>query len=413
MSPIPVLLAIAALSVPQEEYQQRRMKLRQALPHSAIVLSSSPDTSGDPHSAMLQEPNFYYLTGWKEPGAVLIILPSGSQPEEILFLPPRNERKELYEGHRVAPGDQDAERRTGVKKVMSTELWEAEVKRQVSELKHVYTAKSNKANSTVSTALAGMELMDASNAISKLRMVKSAREVEMLQQAIDVTLDAHLAAWKRAKAGLYEYQVAATMTEVMMDRGCERHAYRPIVGSGPNSVILHYAANRRNMDRGEVLLMDVGAECNSYTADITRTIPVSGKFTTRQREIYDLVLGAQRAAIAAVKPGAQMGPRGELVQAAKEYMDKHGKPINGNPPSKYFIHGIGHHVGLEVHDASVLTEPLAEGMVITIEPGIYIPEEGLGVRIEDMVLVTADGSRVLSSKLPTEAAEVEKRLAHK
>jgi Xaa-Pro aminopeptidase len=164
------------------------------------------------------------------------------------------------------------------------------------------------------------------------------------------------------------------------------------------------------LDSGEVLVMDVGAECHSYAADLTRTIPVSGKFTPSQRELYDLVLGAQKAAIAAVKPGEQL-LRGAMVDAAKRYMDEHGKPIHGKPPSTYFTHGIGHHIGLEVHDASLNFEPLEPGMVITIEPGIYIPEDNLGIRIEDIVLVTANGARVLSNALPKEAAAIEKRMA--
>ena len=233
----------------------------------------------------------------------------------------------------------------------------------------------------------------------------------MIQRSIDVSIDAHLAAWKRTKPGLFEYQLAATMTQVLMEQGCERHAYRPVVGSGPNSVILHYGFNHRRMDSGELVLMDVGAECNAYAADITRTIPVSGRFTPRQRELYELVLGAQKAAIAAVKPGASMGTRGEIAEAAKQYLDTHGKPVHGKPLSAYLTHGIGHHVGLEVHDASA-DVPLAPGMVITVEPGLYIPEENTGIRIEDMVLVTEAGAKVLSHALPRSAADVERRLQH-
>jgi Xaa-Pro aminopeptidase len=139
--------------------------------------------------------------------------------------------------------------------------------------------------------------------IARLRMHKSPEELALIQRSIDVTLDAHRAAWKRAAPGLYEYQVAAAMTAVYFDEGCERHAYAPIVGSGPNSTVLHYSRNSRRMDRGELLLMDVGAECAGYAADITRTIPVGAPFSKRQREIYEIVLGAQNAVIAAIKPG--------------------------------------------------------------------------------------------------------------
>jgi Xaa-Pro aminopeptidase len=167
------------------------------------------------------------------------------------------------------------------------------------------------------------------------------------------------------------------------------------------------------MDAGELLLMDVGAECAGYAADITRTIPLGAGFTPRQREIYDIVLGAQNAVIAAVKPGMTIAKTtpDSLYKIAYDYINTHGKDSHGEPLGKYFTHGISHHIGLEVHDAADNTAPLKEGMVISVEPGIYIPEESIGVRIEDVVLVTKDGAQVLSAALPRAAAEIEKALA--
>ena len=167
-------------------------------------------------------------------------------------------------------------------------------------------------------------------------------------------------------------------------------------------MILHYEQNVRRMERGELLLVDAAASCAGYAADITRTIPLDGKFSKRQREVYDVVLGAQKAAIEKVKPGVTLAA---LTDTARQYMERHGGL------GKYFIHGIGHHLGLEVHDAADNAAPLAEGMVVTIEPGLYIPEEKLGVRIEDVVLVTASGARVLTSALPREPAAIEKAMA--
>jgi Xaa-Pro aminopeptidase len=188
-------------------------------------------------------------------------------------------------------------------------------------------------------------------------------------------------------------------------------AYSPIVGSGPNSTILHYSANQRRMDRGEVVVMDAAAQCDDYASDITRTVPVGGKFTARQREIYQIVLGAQKAAISALKPGVRMaGPGDTLTKIARDYMNAHGRDQHGEPLGKYFIHGLGHQVGLQVHDPGV-DGPLEAGMVVTIEPGIYISEESIGVRIEDVVLVTENGARVLSAALPKEADEIEKAVA--
>jgi Xaa-Pro aminopeptidase len=159
--------------------------------------------------------------------------------------------------------------------------------------------------------------------------------------------------------------------------------------------------------------MDVGAECSYYASDITRTVPVNGKFTARQRELYDIVLGAQKAAIAAAKPGATLGRTtpNSLYQVALEYLNTHGKDRKGGALGQYFTHGIGHHVGLDVHDANDPAVPLAPGMVVTIEPGLYIPEEGIGIRIEDVILITEDGAKVLSSALPREVREVERAIA--
>ena len=210
------------------------------------------------------------------------------------------------------------------------------------------------------------------------------------------------------KPGLHEYEIAAAMTNTYFETGCERSAYAPIVGSGPNSVTLHYMANRRRMDAGEVVVMDVGAECADYATDVTRTVPVNGKFTPRQREIYEIVLGAQKAAIAAIKPGAKLRGPGSLQEIAREYINTHGKDLHGDPLGKYFTHGLSHHVGLDVHDLSDSNVPIEAGMVITIEPGIYIPEENIGVRIEDTLLVTEAGSRNLSASLPKEPKEIEK-----
>jgi Xaa-Pro aminopeptidase len=212
---------------------------------------------------------------------------------------------------------------------------------------------------------------------------------------------------------VYEYQVVASMAAVYLDRGCERGAYAPMVTSGPNGVFLHYEINKRRMETGDLLLMDVGAECAGYAADVTRTIPVDGHFTPRQLELYNAVLGAQRAVIELVKPGVTIGrdTPNSLQNVAMAYLNSHGHDLHGRPLGKYFTHGISHHIGLEVHDPADLTAPLEEGNVISVEPGLYIPEEGIGIRIEDMVLVTHDGSRVLSTALPKDAAEIERRMA--
>jgi Xaa-Pro aminopeptidase len=204
------------------------------------------------------------------------------------------------------------------------------------------------------------------------------------------------------------------MVEVHAMGGSEIEAYAPIVGAGPNSTALHYDKLSRKIQDGDIVVMDVGAQYSGYAADITRTIPANGKFTPRQREIYEIVLGAQTAALAALKPGTIMGCRDKknsLFNVAYNYINSHGRDQQGKSLGQYFIHGLGHNIGLNVHDPGDSCRPLQPGMVVTVEPGVYIPEENLGVRIEDDVLVTDTGYELLSRKLTRDPDEIEKIMA--
>jgi Xaa-Pro aminopeptidase len=255
-------------------------------------------------------------------------------------------------------------------------------------------------------------LKDIRKTIGAMRMVKSAGEIAFLQRAIDLTLDSHLDAMRMMQPGSYEYQIAAKMVEVHAMGGSESEGYAPIVGAGPNSTALHYDKLSRKMENGDIVVIDVGAQYSGYSADITRTIPANGKFTPRQREIYEIVLGAQNAAIAALKPGADFCKEGNSVyRLAFDYINTHGKDLHGKPLGQYFIHGLGHNIGLNVHDPGEYCKPFKPGMVLTIEPGIYIPEENLGVRIEDDFLITETGNKFLSEKLPRNVDEIEKIMA--
>jgi Xaa-Pro aminopeptidase len=242
-----------------------------------------------------------------------------------------------------------------------------------------------------------------------MRAVKSRGEIGLLQRAVDATIAAHRAAWRSLKPGLFEYQVMGVMLGAMIDRGCLRPAYPPIIGAGLNSTILHYTDVSGKVQAGDLILMDVGGEYAQYAADITRTVPVNGRFDDHQRVLYEIVLAAQQAAIAAVKPGSSLtgSGHGGLAAVARDVLDRLGRERLGEPLGKYFTHGIGHHVGLEVHDPADAQTPLEAGMVITIEPGVYIPEEKIGIRIEDMIEVTDGGARVMSAALPREPAGIE------
>lgn len=413
-----VLALVAALplfgaegGITHQEYRQRRVALREALPDSLIVMFGATEReNGELRSGFFQTPDFYYLTGWREPNAILVITPTS----ETLLIPKRDAKQEQWTGPKLAPGDATVQAETGFDSVIPTTSFETNVAKWAESASSVYTMLDAPQADALRRLLPLREIRSAAMSIARLRMKKSPAEIALIQVATDATIAAHRAAWKRIKAGLGEYQIAATMTETYFDRGCERHAYAPIVGTGKNAAILHYSQNRKRMDDGELVLMDVGAECSMYATDVTRTTPVSGKFTSRQRELYEVVLGAQKAAIDAIKPGVTLGNRltkNGLHKIAMDYIDSHGKDAKGNSLGRYFIHSLGHHVGLEVHDANDPTLPLEAGMIITIEPGVYIPEESIGIRIEDVVLVTENGAKVLSSSLPREVNEIEKAMA--
>jgi Xaa-Pro aminopeptidase len=402
------LPAFAVDTIQPDEYRQRRAKVRERLTKEKGILvlyGANEDERGDIRTRFFQEANFYYLTGWSEPGARLLITPT----DEYLFLPPRNEIKERYTGRKLAPGDPNT---TGLPNVLGTNRFEVTLFQNLDSAEKVFVLLNINKASPLRRLTGKRPLESAAPVLFPLRQIKSAAELALIQKSVDVSIQAHKVAWQRTTPGLFEYQIGATMTNIYFEAGCERSAYPPIIGSGPNSTILHYNKNNRRMDSGEVLLIDVAGECSMYAADITRTIPVNGKFTPRQREIYNVVLGAQRAAIAAVKPGMRLAKDSEnsLHKIAIEYMNQHGRSLTGEPLGKYFTHGLGHHVGLEVHDPGLPVTPLEAGNVITIEPGIYIPEEGIGVRIEDMLLVTETGSKLLTGALPSEPDAIEKTL---
>ena len=414
---------------PNSVYAERRANLVGQLNAPVVLFGYTGRENSSPSYVFLQEPNFYYLTGHNEEGAALLLVPSGAAakgwqgPTEILFLPPRNPEEEKWNGPRMGPADPDVQKKTGFADVQVF----SNLKTRLAELAQTYdeiwtlTPHSDDTGypharewSAWITQLApGLVLHDAAPAIGAMRQIKSAGEIALLTKAIDLSVDAQLAAMRMVRAGLYEYQVAARMVEIHDAGGCETEAYAPIVGTGLHSTVLHFNELDALIQDGDVVLMDVGGQYSGYTADITRTVPANGHFTARQREIYDIVLGAQNAVLAAMKPGATLGRQGpnSLFKIAYDYINTHGTDREGRNLGRYFIHGLGHHIGLEVHDAGDANRPLEPGMVVTDEPGIYIPEEKIGVRIEDDVLITPTGYKLLTARLPRTADEIEKIMA--
>lgn len=359
---------------PFSEYKFRRDRLAARIKGNALVLRAAPDKELTKYQ---QDADFYYLTGIDQPEAILLLDAASDPAKEFLFLPERKPAEEKWTGPKMGPGP-EAEKTTGFAAVLATSDFEPALKK-VSE-----------------HARAVLELKDVEKDIAYLRQVKSPTEIALLEKAIQITLTAERAAARTIAPGMMEYEVQAALEYEFTRNGAERPGFPSIVGSGPFSTILHYNDNTRKMQPGDVIVVDIGAEYSGYTADVTRTYPVSGKFSPRQREIYQIVLDAQKAAIERVKPGARIS---DMHSAAMSYIRSRGY-------EKYFIHGTSHHIGLEVHDVGETSRPFEPNMVITAEPGIYIPEEQIGIRIEDDVLVTADGHRVLSN-FPKEISEIE------
>jgi Xaa-Pro aminopeptidase len=379
-----------------------------------------------------QEDNFYYLSGLTEPGAALLIAPiveadaSSHSYTEILFLAPRNLIQEKWTGPKLGPENPEAPKITGFDRVEDmTKLPEDVMKSTSGARPVIYTDVASHGQTSASTEPltllkninSFLSFQDVKPMVDSLRTTKDAGELALIRKAVDASVAAHFAAFQAVKPNVTEREVSALMQYEWGKRGCERPSHSPIVGSGYYSTVLHYSDDDKVMKSGDVVVIDAAGEYSMYASDITRTLPINGHFTARQREIYDIVLGAQQAAEAAFKSGQSTMRRDtpeSLYKVAYDYINTHGKDLHGEPLGKYFIHGLGHPVGLNVHDATDPNAALGSGQVFTIEPGIYIPEENLGVRIEDDYYVDQDGKLIkLSAALPSKAEEVEKLMAGK
>jgi Xaa-Pro aminopeptidase len=416
---------------PNSVYAARRAKLASQIDGPIVLWGLTGREESSQSYVFAQEDNFYYLTGHNEEGAGLLILPAAKAanenwdgPREVLFLPGKNPDRERWDGVRMSPSDPGIEARTGFAAVQAFGELRSATEKLAKSYSNIYTIlpyetelggypHEKEVEQWLQLAVPQASLKDIRKQIWTLRQIKSPGELAFLKQAIELSLDAHLEAMKMMRPGLFEYQIAAKMVEVHAMGGSEAEGYAPIVGAGPNSVALHYDKLSRQIEDGDIVVLDVGAQFSGYSADITRTIPANGKFTHRQREIYDIVLGAQNAALSALKPGMDLCKKGDksVYKISYDYINSHGKDAHGKPLGQYYIHGLGHDIGLDVHDPGESCKPLQPGMVVTMEPGIYIPEENLGVRIEDDVLITETGYKFLSERLPRDAAEIEKIMA--
>ena len=399
----------------------RREAAAKRIGTGVMIIRSAEERSieGDyPQDSDYRENNdFFYLTGLEAPGGWLVITARDSALAEAqLFIPARQPSSERWTGPKLGP-DTAATRITGIASVHPADSVQTLLQRATFGMNSpartgaIYVLKTEEALEDPflkRVILSSMDVRDVRPVMATLRLVKDADEIARLRKAIDITAEAHREAMKIAAAGMWEYELEAVIEYTFRRRGAERVGFPSIVGSGVNSTTLHYDKSRRRTEEGDLVVMDIGAEYGYYSADVTRTIPITGRFTPRQRRIYELVLATQQAAIDSTRPGVTIG---QLQQIAQNYMRANSGDICGAEPcNRYFIHGLSHWLGMDVHDVGAYNTPLGPGMVFTIEPGIYIPEEKLGVRIEDDILVTANGAENLSAGAPRTVAEVERAM---
>jgi Xaa-Pro aminopeptidase len=427
---------------PRTDYQARRQELmkriKEAESRSAptprrrgprqpvIVLRGSDDP--DIEGKFRQSNDFAYLTGTDLPSAYLILLPN--EGKETLYLPPSPFGRGLN-ASRPGPGEKTAEL-LGIQKVESTEkllgdlfgaIGDALVPRRGSSAVVYLHNGTNRGSSTsaedrlvqlLRDGCPNTEFKDVSPTLAEMRKAKSKTEIDLLRKAIAITGDAQAEVLRTIRPGIPEYVLEGKILGAFTGGGALRAGFPSIVGSGPNSTIPHYFENSRILEDGDLVVVDIGAEYKYYTADITRTYPANGKFTSRQREIYQLVLDAQKAVQDEMKPGETRLMA--MTQFTKDYLRKsplRAKDEDGNEHTMdyFFIHGLGHYLGMDVHDVGSYAEPVKVGEVFTIEPGIYIKSENLGVRIEDDYLMTEFGPEKISKDIPSDPDEIERRIA--
>ncbi len=451
---LPVLAFSQPLQLDMDVFAKRRAEFTTKLPPQTVaIFACKPEyiRNGGVEYDYRQESNFYYLAGFEEPESILLLNPSAPRYKYVLFVRKRNPNVETWDGYRA-----------GVDGAMSTfradtALVYADFQKSVGAFmpKIGTLAYSFGVNPKIDEKVREIFLerphgdnwviMDPAPTLAEMRLIKNEGDWRMgFTTAIDISAEAQIEAIKAIKPGMFEYEVQAVFEYVYRKKGSPRNGYPCIVGSGPNSGTLHYSANTRKMQDGEVVLMDCAAEYGYYSADITRTVPVNGKFTKEQREIYQLVLEAQNAAIVMVKPGVIKSDLDSIItDVISNGLIKLGFIKEKKHAYIFTLHGYSHWLGLEVHDVGKGTidgksRPLREGMVFTIEPGIYIRPDlfdklkelnytdnemtrlrtriqrymNIGVRIEDDIVVTASGYKNLSEAVPRDIDSIEALMKH-
>lgn len=429
--------------ISQKEYQIRRNKLAQKLPAGSIAIIPAAHEvlrNGDAHYRFRQDSNFYYLTGFNEPDALLVLI-AGADTQSVLFNRTRNPAEEQWTGKRL--GQDGALSELGMHAAFPIDSVAEELPKLLNGKSAIYyaLARNPEMEKTIMQSLKTLkgqvrrgvkvpdQLCDLEPILGEMRLFKSDAELDLMRRAASISVKAHQHAMRRCKHLEHEYQLEAELVYEFSRHGCRSVAYDPIVGSGENACILHYTENNKPLHRGSLVLIDAGGEFENYAADITRTFPINGKFSPEQKSIYELVLKAQKAGIAAIKPGLLWNEVQQImVRILTEGLCALGilqgdvKELIAQEAYKpFYMHNSGHWLGLDVHDSGLYKingewRALEPGMVLTVEPGLYISSNsagvdkrwwGIGVRIEDDVVVTKTGHEVLTAALPVDVDEIE------
>ncbi|SDR94768.1 Xaa-Pro aminopeptidase [Mucilaginibacter mallensis] len=400
---------------------------------NSIAIFNSNDEfprSGDQTFTFKQNADFFYLTGIDQEQSILILFPDCPNLlyKEVLFLRQTNEHIAVWEGHKYTK--EEAKRVSGIESVFWLSEFDAILHSIINYATHIYINANENDRFSFEVPYRDLRFLQdlrikyplhhyerSAPIMRELRAVKSDIEVELTKKACAITRDAFIRVLKFVKPGVAEYEIEAEIIHEFIKQRATGHAYSPIIASGKNAIVLHYIDNNQVCNDGDVILFDFGAEYANYNADMSRSIPVNGRFTKRQRDVYDAVLRVMRAATKLIVAGAvwndyhdEVGKimTGELIGLG--LLDKHdvAKQDPKMPAyKKYFMHGTSHHLGLDVHDFASRYKPFEAGNILTCEPGIYIPQEGLGIRLENNILITKDGNIDLMADIPLEADEIE------
>lgn len=431
------------------EHSQRRDRLMAAIgPRSAAIVAGAQELrrNGDTQFPFRQESDFFYLTGFSEPNALLVLTPCGERTETTIFLNPKDPSAEQWTGRRL--GIDAAPQQLGIDQAFDISTLDQELPRLIEGRQALHALFGFDANfdqrvfSWINTLKSQRrshpgEFVNLAQSLHELRVIKTPREQDQMQKAANITVDAHIRAMTSCRPGQSEWNLEAELLAEFMSHGARFPAYPSIVASGANACIMHYIDNNATLESGELVLIDAGCELDHYASDVTRTFPVSGTFSSEQRDLYELCLAAQKVAICSALPKNRFNEPHESARRVLtqglidlDIIDSStvDAAIEEGKEKPFLVHRCSHYLGMDVHDVGMFEDNgqsrvLEPGMVLTVEPGIYIPSNnqmkdvesrwhGIGIRIEDDVLITEDGNHVLSERAPKEISDIESLMAN-